>query len=103
MTNTNDLSKFGFIELKEASKLLSAYIKDNSMVGDNVKIEFNMNSGCVFLVDDDYRVFMQDEGSLYEFFTCSECGHEGDITAFENTDCDGCEEIYQISSMEDLK
>ena len=53
MNNTQDLSKFGFRELKEAGKLLTKYCDDSSILGEGVAIEFNPNSGNVFLLDED--------------------------------------------------
>ena len=55
MSNTRDLSKFGFIELKEAGRLLTAYSDNSDILGDGVAIEFNPLSGNVFLVDNDYK------------------------------------------------
>lgn len=93
-SNTNDLSKFGYVELKEAARLLNAYIKDTEVLdGDQVKLEFNPNSGSVFLVDEDFNVAMinakfdpQFENgvcvehhtyNLELWYNCPICGHEG--------------------------
>jgi len=85
MTNTNDLSKFGLKELSEAGKLLSAYSDGNQTqrVTDffgysGVKVEFNPDSGNVFLVDDDYNVAMMDsEGVLDLWLFTPYNGQEG--------------------------
>ncbi len=93
---TNDWSKFGYIELEEAKNLLS-HIKEIDSFG-KVEVFFNMNSGYVFLTDEDYRVWMMsDENTIEEWFNCPYCGHEGfkcDMEhEFENKDC----EDYLIS------
>jgi len=76
--NTNDLSDFGYVELKEAAKLLTAYCEDTSILdGDGVKVEFNPNSGCVFLVDEDCNVAMLNGDKLELWYSCPYCGHEG--------------------------
>ncbi len=75
---TNDLSDFGYIELMEASKLLKEYAGSHE-IGElsGVTLNFNKNSGYVFLSDEDYRVFMLDEDKIKEWFNCFECGFEG--------------------------
>lgn len=78
--NTQDLSKFGFRELDEAGRLLTA-IK-NGLPEDfddqGIAVEFNPNSGNVFLVNSDYQVAMaDDEGNLYSFYSTPYEGREG--------------------------
>jgi len=75
MSNTQDWSKFGFREIEMAKELLS-HIQEIDSSG-QVKVEFNPNSGNVFLVDDDFRVWMMNGEELEEFFNCPYCGHEG--------------------------
>jgi hypothetical protein len=79
--NTRNLSKFGYIEKQEAGKLLLAmgsYKDKTRFIGSDVSVEFNPNSGNVFLVDEDCNVAMlTDEGILEDIFTCPYCGHEG--------------------------
>lgn len=78
--NTQDISKFGFIERQEAARLLSAlgthHDKTDGM-GDDVAVEFNPNSGNVFLVDGDYNVAMMNGNELETFYSCPQCGNEG--------------------------
>jgi len=97
MDNTQDLSKFGSRELGEAGQLLTALSERNfeqgSDLGEGVKVEFNMNSGNVFLVDEDYRVAMLNEGKLENWLNCSVCGEEGFRTEVEFEDdyqCKAC-------------
>ena len=76
MTNTNDLSDFGQREKEIAGELLKQ--SGDIDAGTGLKVEFNPMSGNVFLVDDDYRVFMlNDDDIISEWFNCSYCGHEG--------------------------
>lgn len=79
---TCDLSRFGYRELQEAAKLLTAYCEDASttfFLGDGVQLCFNTNSGYVFLTDEDYNVGMlNDDGKISQWHNCS-CGHEGFI------------------------
>lgn len=78
--NTQDLSKFGLRELAEAGRLLSALktANDQSVLGDGICVEFNPNSGNVFLVDSEFNVaMMTDKGTLENWYNCPECGHEG--------------------------
>lgn len=83
MTNTQDLSKFGNRERDIASKLLHAlaenmFASDDDELGDGVSVEFNPESGNVFLVDNDYNVLMLNEHDLLEnFVSCADCGAEG--------------------------
>lgn len=78
--NTRDLMKFGYRELALAGELLSALKtdKDNTrFLSHGVAVEFNPNSGNVFLVDEDYNVAMMNGEMLEDFFSCPICGHEG--------------------------
>ena len=84
MTNevvTKDMSEFGYRELDMAGDLLKAYKtkKDQTtMLGEGVCVWLNKNSGNVFLCDEDYNVAMlNDDGELYDFITCPNCGNEG--------------------------
>lgn len=78
MNNTQDLSKFGYRELDIAADLLKAYATSPpEFLTDGVTIEFNVNSGEVFLVDEDYNVAMLSDGKLAEWYTCAYCGKEG--------------------------
>lgn len=94
MSNTRDLSTFGFRELHLAGELLSAFKTDKDktkfLTNDGVSIEFNPNSGNVFLVDADCNVALMNEGNLEDWFTCPQCGHEGflaDITHKDSKEC----------------
>jgi len=76
--NTQDFGKFGYIELAEAGKLLTEYANNpNVLEGDGIKVEFNPNSGNVFLVDEDFNVAMMNGDTLERWYNCPYCGHEG--------------------------
>lgn len=76
---TENLADFGFRERQEAGKLLLAELPMH-FSGDGVRVAFNMNSGNVFLVNDDYQVAMLNgDGELEVFHTTPYEGHEGFI------------------------
>lgn len=72
---TDDWSEFGNKEIKEAKELLS-HVKEIDSYG-KIKVMFNRNSGCVFLTDDDYRVWMMNGDDIEEWYSCPYCGWEG--------------------------
>jgi len=76
--NTQDLSQFGYREMETAADLLHAYCKTSpDFLSENIKIEFNPNSGCVFLVDEEFNIGMMNGGDLEQWINCPECGTEG--------------------------
>jgi len=86
--NTQDLSKFGYRELDLAGDLLKALKTDKDktrFLGEGIVVEFNPNSGNVFLVDSDYNVAMMNGDNLEDFFTCPYCGHEGFLEDMKHT------------------
>ena len=101
---TTDLSKYGYTELIEAAELLKAYSERNAkFLGDGLTLNFNMNSGYVFLSDEDYNVgLLTDDGKLEQFFSCSNCGFEGfkedfiDIKQHETESDDCLEQIEEV-------
>lgn len=88
--NTQDLSKFGFRELDIAADLLKAFanpsknsIADDLELSGGVQLEFNPNSGNVFLVDEDYNVAMlNDDNKLENWLNCGNCGYENWASEF---------------------
>lgn len=80
--NTRDLMKFGSRERSEAADLLKALSEanDTEYLGDEVAIEFNPNSGNVFLVDEDFNVAMMNGDRLEDFHVSPYEGHEGFIS-----------------------
>ncbi len=80
MTTTTDMSKFGHRELEELRNILNAWMDKGlptDFSGDGVHAMFNMNSGNVFLTNEDYQVAMLCDGELESFYSCPECGCEG--------------------------
>lgn len=77
---TTDLSDFGYREIKEAKKLLTAWVDDGLPVdfaSEDVELMFNTSSGYVFLTNRDFQVAMLNGEELELFYTCPECGQEG--------------------------
>ena len=75
---TCDLSKFGYRELSEASILLKLYSENPvDFLSDEITLNFNPNSGVVFLSDEDYNVAIEEDGKLVQFFSCRQGGNEG--------------------------
>ena len=93
MGNTRDLMDFGYRELDQAGDLLKALKSDKNkteQLNNNVAIEFNPNSGNVFLVDEDCNVAMMNGENLEDWYYCFECGYEGfkdELSANCNTCC----------------
>jgi hypothetical protein len=81
--NTQNLSNFGYRELEIATKLLHALAEnewnsEDDAMGNEVRLEFNPQSGSVFLVDEDCNVaVINDSGKLENWLSCGECGKEG--------------------------
>jgi len=86
-----DLEGFGYEEIKEMSKLLKDYVNnkvtlnfDRNFSGTPIKVGFNLNSGNVFLIDDNYTVAM---GSPLDIFlSLPYSGEEGFPGDFEGKD-----------------
>ena len=77
---TVDYSKFGYRELEIAGKLLALFAESGiDFLGDGLTVNFNVNSGYVFLSDSDFNVGVLDEKKehIVQFFSCAECGYEG--------------------------
>jgi hypothetical protein len=77
---TTDLSKFGWRERKMAAELLTASCEQglpDDFEDDGVTIMMNLNSGNVFLTNEEFQVAMMNGTKLESFYTCPYCGHEG--------------------------
>jgi hypothetical protein len=46
-------------------------------LGDGITLNFNLNSGYVFLSDEDYNVGVLEDKELVQFYNCPQCGFEG--------------------------
>lgn len=77
---TEDLSDFGMREIEELKDILDAWL-NNGLPDDfeysGVKPAFNRSSGYVFLVNDEYQVCMEVDGTLESFYTTPYSGYEG--------------------------
>ena len=94
MTTTTDLSRFGHRELKMLEMLLRAMRKHGlpeRFDSTGVHPMFNMNSGEVFITNDNYQSAMEIDGKIEMCHHCTYCGHEGFLPDFEhdpqNQDC----------------
>lgn len=79
-TVTSDMSKFGSRERKLAEELLREWRLQGlpeDFYDDKVTIAMNLNSGFVFLTNEEYQVAMMHNGKLESFYSCFECGEEG--------------------------
>lgn len=80
MTTTN-LAEFGYREIALAGEILTAYAnRKNScpyFTGEGVQLMMNINSGNVFLTDDDFNVLMMNGDNLEGFYSTPYEGHEG--------------------------
>ena len=77
---TVDYSRFGYRELDIAGKLIVTYSQGGvDFLEDGITVNFNVNSGYVFLSDSNYNVGVLDdeESHIVQFFSCLECGYEG--------------------------
>ena len=73
---TENLADFGSRERAMAGELLSADLPRN-FNAEGVRVAMNMNSGYVFLVNDDYQVAMMNGYHMAIFHTTPYHGHEG--------------------------
>ena len=112
---TTDLGKFGYRELAIAGRLLTAYAKGDGRSGfgmsefenDEVKVMMNMNSGNVFLTNEDCQVAMINPGNydLEMFYSCPNCGHEGFHNEMEHdSDDEDCQQyLVDIGVKEEIQ
>ncbi|MFZ2189478.1 MAG: hypothetical protein WA057_04455 [Candidatus Magasanikiibacteriota bacterium] len=83
ITDFSSLSAFGNRERFMAGELLIAWSNENwaspsDHLEDGVTLEFNPNSGYVFLVDEEYNVVMlNSDNKLENWLNCGDCGEEG--------------------------
>ena len=73
---TEDISEFGSRERRMAAEILAQPLP-NGFADSGVKLAMNKNSGCVFLVNDDYQVAMMNGDKLDIFHTLPDGGAEG--------------------------
>ena len=103
--NTRDLMNFGFRELEIACSILIALKRNNGTryMGDNVVIEFNPNSGNVFLVDEDHNVAMMSGDTLCDWHNLSYEGHKGFIEdliqEYQRGDITNDEDVNQLEAI----
>jgi hypothetical protein len=96
-----DLAQFGYRERKMAAELLTASVEQGFPEGfmdEGVTIAMNMNSGYVFLTNEDFDVAMMNGDKLETWHSCPYCGHEGfkEDMAHEPQAADCTEYLQQI-------
>jgi len=101
---TSDMSRFGNRERAMAGELLTAMSEQGAdFLEDGVTVSMNMNSGYVFLTDEDYKVGMMNGKVLEQWFNCPYCGVEGFLEDMEHdaedSDCDRY--LIEIGGRED--
>ena len=77
---TSDMGKFGLREIEMAKELMTAWVEQGlpeDFDQDGAKVAMNMNSGYVFLTNDEYQVAMMNGDVLESFYSCPECDAEG--------------------------
>jgi hypothetical protein len=77
----NDLSRFGRMELFQASELLRLWSenrkdKELEFVGE-VSLNINTITGNVFLCDEEFQVGVIEDGFIVQYYSCPNCGNEG--------------------------
>jgi len=100
MRNTQDLGKFGHVEKQVASQLLGALnteLDHTKFFGESgVSVEFNPQSGMVFLVDEDCNTAVMEDDNLVDFRSCPDCGNEGTTSDLEVQTLDDCCQEYFV-------
>jgi|SRR5690606_30750378 len=84
---TENLSDFGIREISMLRDIFDAWLKNGLPEGfeqDNLRPAMNMNSGYVFLVNDDYHVAMMNGDNLEIYHTLPYSGLEGFISDLLN-------------------
>lgn len=97
----SNLQKFGTRELEMVRDLIDVFLKrkwknvrDEPDESEELSIKFNTSSGNIFLTDEDFNVWIEEDGYLVQFFSCAECGNEETMQYFMvNDDCYGCLEL----------
>lgn len=81
-----------------AAELIQGYSENSHLLGDGISLTFNLNSGYVFLTDDEFNVAMMNGDKLEIFHTCFNCGNEGFAEDFKSGEesetlrCPNCNE-----------
>jgi len=102
---TNTLSTMGYREIDMAADLLKQYADgtnawmssqdEENFNKDGIELQFNPNSGYVFLTNEDYQVLMlNDNNKLEMFLSCGNCGAEGlrsEVNFVNNSLCNNCD------------
>ena len=76
---TADLSRFGQRELSIAAEMLTALTTTHRRCAtdEGLSLNMNINSGYVFLTDENYNCFMMNGDQLEQYLSSPYGGHEG--------------------------
>lgn len=114
MNNTTlaNLENFGCWEIEQAADLMREYANGNApdwFSNDGVTVEFNPNSGTVFLINSEYDILvLDDNGDLVGFHFLGYHGYEGTAEElwqmFEDGDIEpeDWEELANVLEMEGM-
>jgi hypothetical protein len=84
---TENLADFGFREIIMLRDILDAWVNKglpDTFYQNQVRAAFNRNSGCVFLVNEDYQTAMMNGDDLEVFHSTPYEGHEGFLSDLLN-------------------
>jgi len=121
MKNTQDLADFGYREMKEAATLLQSYVNcditqlaADVFVDEGVRLEFNPDSGYVFLVNDEMQVLMMNHDMagyeiplldlwLYTPHDGVEGFAEDLVDLYLSNDLSGDDQVYLLDVLDDAE
>lgn len=102
---TNDLSDFGYREIKITSELLDLWVEKGlpeDFYEDEVEVMFNKRSGKVFLTNSEFQVVMEHNDRLEMFYTLPYSGEEGFADELKET-YEGDKEYYHPEDIEYMR
>jgi hypothetical protein len=101
---TTDLSKFGYREIALAIELLESLLIDNdSDFSEGLNIFFNMDSGYVFLADNEYNAYMinKETKKLEQWHNLPDSGIEGFLSDLLNEKDLSAEDTEYLNNIND--
>ena len=106
-TTTIDLGDFGMREIAEARDIFTAWLDHglpDDFHEDGIVLQFNKNSGYVFLINDYYQIALLADGKLESWYCTPYSGYEGfldDLVDMYNEDPESWDE-EDIEYLRDL-
>lgn len=99
---TADFSGFKSRELRKAARLLNLWsfrvltdFAQKNFYNDGITVNFNDNSGYVFLSNSDYQALVEEDGKLEMLLYCPNCGNEGTPEEFKLCGDECCKEYLE--------